>query len=176
MISEEDLSRIIELVGLKDDSVLNAYIFGSTVHGTNTEKSDIDIIMVADIDKKLKFNKTNYFHKYRLYSLDLDIDSKKQKFDIVVYSKDNFEKLLECCFLVCVECIFSPEKFILRNNVDYKKIYLDKYYNKSKLREALFQEYCYSQNFMERYLENTKLLDENKDLKIQHLIRKKINI
>jgi hypothetical protein len=42
--------------------------------------------------------------------------------------------------MLAVECLFYPEEFILRNNIDYKTIYLSKYYNPLRLKQVIFYE------------------------------------
>ncbi|CAF4570048.1 unnamed protein product, partial [Rotaria magnacalcarata] len=38
------------------------------------------------------------------------------------------------------ECLFYPSEFILRNNIDYKTIYLSKYYNPLRIKQVAFYE------------------------------------
>jgi hypothetical protein len=42
--------------------------------------------------------------------------------------------------MLAVECLFYPEEFILRNHIDYKTIYLEKYYNPLRLKQVIFYE------------------------------------
>ncbi|CAF1243146.1 unnamed protein product [Rotaria sordida] len=42
--------------------------------------------------------------------------------------------------MLVVECIFYPDEFILRNKIDYKTIYLSKYYNPLRLKQVIFYE------------------------------------
>lgn len=42
--------------------------------------------------------------------------------------------------MLAVECVFYPEEFILRNQIDYKTIYLSKYYNPLRLKQVTFYE------------------------------------
>ncbi|CAF2965475.1 unnamed protein product, partial [Rotaria sp. Silwood2] len=45
--------------------------------------------------------------------------------------------------MLAVECLFYPNEFILRNNIDYKSIYLSQYYNPLRLKYVSFYEnYC----------------------------------
>jgi hypothetical protein len=40
--------------------------------------------------------------------------------------------------MLAVECLFYPYEFILRNTIDYKTIYLTKYYNPLRLKQVTF--------------------------------------
>jgi hypothetical protein len=43
--------------------------------------------------------------------------------------------------MLAVECVFYPNEFILRNNIDYKTIYLSKYFNSFRLKQVALYEY-----------------------------------
>ena len=137
-----NLSKIIKRVGLTDLQVKNVYNFGSWVHQTNTETSDYDLIIVGDFPQKSKYTPKRYFHSYKLFKLE-DL-----KCDVVLYSQSNFERLLELSYFVAVECVFFPPQFILKNEIDFKKIYLDQYYSVKLIQQSVLNENQYSHNWI----------------------------
>ncbi|CAF1430630.1 unnamed protein product [Adineta steineri] len=152
------ISSIIQELRLDDNRIPNIYNYGSWVYGTNHEKSDRDfLIIMKDMRKKrrkrLVFHKDfDYFHKFKLHRLN--------NCDITIHSCRNFELLLEKNYMLAVECVFYPDEFILRNQIDYKQIYLTKYYNPFRLKQVAFYE---NQDSL-RYIisnddENNKLYD-----------------
>ncbi|CAF4035208.1 unnamed protein product [Rotaria sordida] len=94
------------------------------VHDTNHEKSDRDFLLITKIENEtqrtyLKFQKDfDYFHSFKLH--------RSNNCDITIRTS--------------VECIFYPNEFILRNNIDYKTIYLTKYCNPLRLKQVIFYE------------------------------------
>jgi predicted nucleotidyltransferase len=117
---------------LDDDQITNIYNYGSWVYGTNHEKSDRDFLFIlkSKNGKRLKFKKDfDYFHSFELHCL--------KNCDVTIHTCENFELLLEKNYMLAVECLFYPDEFILRNNIDYKTIYLSKYYNPFRLTSYL---------------------------------------
>ncbi|CAF1002080.1 unnamed protein product [Rotaria sordida] len=53
--------------------------------------------------------------------------------------------------MLAVECLFYPDEFILRNNIDYKKNYLSKYYNPLRLKQRTF---CENNDSFEYIIDN----------------------
>ncbi|CAF1260532.1 unnamed protein product [Adineta steineri] len=153
------ISSIIQELKLDDNRITNIYNYGSWVYGTNHEKSDRDFLIIMEDTRKkrrkrLVFHKDfDYFHKFELHRLN--------NCDITIHSSRNFELLLEKNYMLAVECVFYPDEFILRNQIDYKQIYLTKYYNPFRLKQVAFYE---NQDSL-RYIisndddENNKLYD-----------------
>ncbi|CAF1386676.1 unnamed protein product [Didymodactylos carnosus] len=139
---EKIVSALLNELKLDDNQITNIYNYGSWVYGTNHEKSDHDFLIVMKNEKQrkyLKFRKYfDYFHIFELHRLN--------KCDITIYSCENFELLLKKNYMLAVECLFYPNEFILRNNIDYKSIYLSKYYNPLRLKQVTFYENNYSFN------------------------------
>src|ERR1700758_332983 len=109
---------------INKDNILNVYHFGSWAFGTNTPTSDRDLLFVIDTDKSfITFKKDGHYHHYVLITIDLPTIG---KFDVILYSKADFEKLLEIHFMIPIECIFLRDEFVWKNTVDYKQIYLEK--------------------------------------------------
>ncbi|CAF3039635.1 unnamed protein product, partial [Rotaria sp. Silwood2] len=129
---------IIKELKLNDDLITNIYNYGSWVYGTNHEKSDRDFLIIMKTDnenkrKRLKFWRDfDYFHSFELRRVN--------NCDVTIHSCENFELLLEKNYMLAVECLFYPNEFILRNNIDYKTIYLSKYYDPLRLKHVIFYE------------------------------------
>ncbi len=138
------VSSLIKELQLDDDRITNIYNYGSWVYGTNHEKSDRDFLIVMKNEKEdedLEFRRDfDYFHSFDL--------RRCQNCDVTIHSCQNFELLLEKNYMLAVECVFYPNEFILRNNIDYKTIYLSKYFNPFRLKQVVFYEYNNSLNYI----------------------------
>lgn len=155
LTSKEELYDIFETINIDPILVTNVYNYGSRVHKSASVLSDYDILVVANIKQPpLQFIKKNkpYFHKFDVTTLQIN----DKTYDIVLYSNENFELLINCHFMLVVESLFNPKEFIPINKIDYKKIYLDKYYSINKIKSAIYYEYGYSLNCIGRY-KNGKL-------------------
>jgi len=53
-----------------------------------------------------------YFHNFELHKL-------WNQYDVCVHSVKNFEKLLEKNYLLAVECIFLPDEFKIKEEIDF---------------------------------------------------------
>jgi len=87
--------------GLHPKRVHNIYVFGSTVYGTNSEKSDIDVIMVANNSVEA-------------------IELKLEKYNIHIYTPDKFREDLEWHRINNLECIFAPTWAKIKENIKYE--------------------------------------------------------
>lgn len=76
-----------------DDNILNVYMFGSRVYGSNTESSDHDYIVVAK--KPFTTDST----------------------DIHVYTEDHFQTFLDRGEIQALECLCLPKQFVLKESV-----------------------------------------------------------
>jgi predicted nucleotidyltransferase len=126
------IPRILEELNLKEECVANIYHHGSWVYGSNTPTSDRDLIIVtrSSNQKPLKFiDSIDYFHEFELHKL-------WNEYDVCVYSVDNFEKLLEKNYLCSVQCIFLPDEFKIKAEIDFQTTYLNKYYNILRLKQV----------------------------------------
>ena len=82
----------------------------------------IFLIVTRQIRPPLEFiDDLDYFHQFDLHRLF-------DKYDVCIHSCTNFELLLD------VEYVFYPQEFILKNMIDYRSIYLNRYYNPLRLR------------------------------------------
>jgi predicted nucleotidyltransferase len=126
---------ILQELNLHEDSVANIYNYGSWVYGTNSPTSDRDLMIVTRSTKDpLTFEDDfDYFHNFELYKL-------WNQYDVCVHSVENFEKLLEKNYLLAIECIFLPNEFKIKEEIDFRPIYLEKYYNISRLKQVAFYE------------------------------------
>jgi hypothetical protein len=75
----------------------------------------------------------DYFHNFELHKL-------WNQYDVCVHSIENFETLLEKNYLLAVECIFLPDEFKIKEEIDFRSIYLEKYYNILRLKQVAFYE------------------------------------
>ncbi|CAF4013154.1 unnamed protein product [Rotaria magnacalcarata] len=151
MFIEEIVSSIIKELKLDDNQITNIFNYGSWVYGTHHEKSDRDFLIIMNIkDKRLKFKKDfDYFHSFKLHRIN--------KYDVTIHTCQNFELLLEKNYMLAVECLFYPSEFILRNNIDYKTIYLSKYYNPLRIKQVTF----YENNDSFKYIIDNEQNDSN---------------
>lgn len=101
---------------INDDNILNIYLFGSTVYGTRNINSDNDYIIIC---KKLPETGTlenignNTFHYHTV---------------------GNFNQLLSLNEIQILECLFLPEKYILKRRIIFKTA---SYINKENLRRSV---------------------------------------
>ena len=135
MNQNDVLRTICAELNLDENDVVNAYQFGSYVYGTNDDSSDRDYLLVVRQSRPaLQFTDgIHYFHGFDLKRLF-------DQYDVCVHSCENFEALLEHHYLLAVECVFYPEEFILKNSVDYRSIFLTRYYNPLRLRQVSLHE------------------------------------
>lgn len=83
---------------LKDNNIIAIYQYGSYVYGTNSEKSDKDLIVVLE-----EVNKSH----------DI-VNQLRKDYDVNIYSKIEFEKLIKDHEISALECLFLEDKFILK--------------------------------------------------------------
>lgn len=145
----DDLNLIFDHLSLDSANVTNVYNYGSRVHGSATASSDYDILVIGNFAPSIMFKnpKKPYFHKYQLHTLTVN----NKKYDVVLYNNEEFESTLKYNYLISVECIFNPPEFIHVNKIDYKKIYLDKYFDQKLVRTAVKTEVGYALNCINRY-------------------------
>ncbi|CAF3284230.1 unnamed protein product [Rotaria sp. Silwood2] len=130
------ISLILRELNLNENSVTNIYNYGSWVYGTNSPTSDRDLMIVtrSPSQNPLEFDDDfDYFHSFELHKL-------WNQYDVCVHSVENFEKLLEKNYLLAIECIFLPDEFKIKEEIDFRPVYLEKYYNKLRLKQVAFYE------------------------------------
>jgi predicted nucleotidyltransferase len=130
------IPRILEELNLDEKDVTNIYHYGSWVYGTNSPTSDRDLLIVTHSSDRnsLKFwTDFDYFHDFKCHKL-------WGQYDITVYTVENFEMLLEKSYLIAVQCVYLPDEFKLKNEIDYRRIYLEKYFNPLRIKQAAFYE------------------------------------
>jgi predicted nucleotidyltransferase len=91
------LETIIKASGIHPSRVFNVYIFGSRVYGTSNDKSDWDIIMVAN-------NSVN------------STEQRKGLFNIHIYTPTKFQEDLDWHRINNLECIYAPDWAILKED------------------------------------------------------------
>lgn len=92
------------------DNIVAAYNYGSVVYGTNTEKSDVDIILVVHAVTPEVSNLINE-HK--------NSKSDKLNIDIQAYTKEEFIQKIHEHEISILECLFLPEKDKLIENIKW---------------------------------------------------------
>jgi len=129
------ISLILKELNLHENSVANIYNYGSWVYGTNSPTSDRDLMIITRSTKDpLIFDDDfEYFHNFELHKL-------WNQYDVCVHSVENFEILLQKNYLLAVECIFLPNEFKIKQEIDFRPIYLEKYYNILRLKQVAFYE------------------------------------
>jgi predicted nucleotidyltransferase len=129
------ISLILKELNLHEDSVANIYNYGSWVYGTNSPTSDRDLMIITRSTKDLLTfdDDFEYFHNFELHKL-------WNQYDVCVHSVENFEILLQKNYLLAVECIFLPDEFKIKQEIDFRPIYLEKYYNILRLKQVAFYE------------------------------------
>lgn len=131
-----EISSILHEINLDESSVVNIYNYGSWVYGTNSPTSDRDLMIItrSPHQESLAFtDDIDYFHRFELYKL-------WNKYDVCVHSVENFEILLEKNYLLAVECLFLPNEFKIKEEIDFRPLYFEKYYNISRLKKVAFHE------------------------------------
>jgi predicted nucleotidyltransferase len=94
------LQQIIEKSGIHPYRVFNVYLFGSQIYRTATEKSDWDVIMVANNSVE-------------------STEVRNGLFNIHVYVPDKFAQDLRNHRINNLECIFAPKWAKLLERIDY---------------------------------------------------------
>ena len=147
---------------LKDENVANIYYHGSWAQGTCTSASDQDLIIVTRSHQWSTnfYSELDYFHIFELHKLF-------DKYDVCVYSIENFKTLLQKNYLLCVQCLFLPNEFKLKEEIDFQKIYLEEFYNPARIKKVAFYEMLHSFNLLsaerERSCQSRSSRPENQD-------------
>lgn len=94
------LKDIIRASGLHPTRIFNVYIFGSRVYGTYNNKSDWDIIMVANNSVE-------------------STEVRNGLYNIHIYTPDKFKVDLEWHRINNLECIYAPEWAKLKEDINY---------------------------------------------------------
>jgi hypothetical protein len=103
--------------------ILNAYIFGSRAYGTDTEESDWDFIFVTKDDFEYELDS---FSERQVFKIN---DNKKgerimittEEYNISLYKKSVFMKLVEENMIWVHFCIHLPKQFILKEEFNFKE-------------------------------------------------------
>lgn len=98
MLNIED---IIKSTNLHKSRIHNIYIYGSIVYKTSDNKSDVDMIVVANNSVE-----------------NIEVNNGKYNFHII--TPDKFQNMLLQHHPVAIECIMAPREFILMEKIDFK--------------------------------------------------------
>ena len=109
-----NLDLILKTSGIHPSRVFNVYLFGSSVYGTSNDKSDWDVIMIAN------------------NSVD-STEIRRGLFNIHVYTPDKFKADLNWHRINNLECIWAPDWSKLKETIKFDEFKI----NKNKLRHAL---------------------------------------
>lgn len=146
----EDIETICREIKLDKNLITNVYNFGSRVHGCATSSSDYDLLIIGRFEQdplEFKTADEKYFHQYDLRTCNIG----EKKYEVILYSNDNFELLLARHFLLAVESLFNPPEFIPINKIDYQALFLEQYYDPQLIDLALKAESQYSFYCVRRY-------------------------
>ncbi|CAF3349179.1 unnamed protein product [Rotaria socialis] len=135
-MDRSDIPLILNHLNLSEDCVANIYHHGSWVYGTNKPDSDHDIFIITRscFQNSLQFwNDFDYFHEHEVHKL-------LNKYDVCIYSVENFEILLGNSYFMAVQCVFLPDEYKIKEDIDFRSIYLEKYYDRVGLKRAAFYE------------------------------------
>ncbi|CAF1003109.1 unnamed protein product [Adineta ricciae] len=135
------IPAILRELNIHPDLVACIYNYGSWVYGTNSATSDRDLMIVtrSSANVPLVFNdEFDYFHEFDLHKL-------WNQYDVCVHSVENFEVLLKKNYMLAIECVFLPAEFKIKEDINFQKIYLDKYYDPVRLKTVAFYENYISQ-------------------------------
>lgn len=94
------ISEIVSESKIHPSRVKNIYTFGSRVYGTFSENSDWDFIMIANTP-----NST--------------VEIKSGMFNIHVMTQEQFLNSLKNHHSGCIECILSPDKFRIKEDLNF---------------------------------------------------------
>lgn len=83
---------------LQDNNITAIYQYGSYVYKTNNENSDKDIIVVLEDTEKSKDT----------------IEELKKQYDVNIYSKKDFERMIKDHEITALECLFLKDEFIIK--------------------------------------------------------------
>lgn len=104
--------EFLTIVNLKDEDVLNCYVYGSHLYGTNHKGSDIDFLCVTN-NLTVRDIETSWVSVKFMTAEEFDIALNKNSIDVL-------------------ECIFSPSTFKLKE--EYKPMF---FINKENLRTSI---------------------------------------
>jgi len=100
MSKEELKEKIIKASGLHPSRIFNIYIFGSRVYGTYDDKSDWDVIMVANNSVE-------------------STEIRNGLFNIHIYTPDKFKADLDWNRINNLECIYAPDWAKIKEDISY---------------------------------------------------------
>lgn len=95
------ISEIIRISKIHPSRVFNIFLFGSRVYGTASDKSDYDIIMVANNSVE-------------------STEIKHPIYNIHIYTPDKFKEDLDWHRINNIECILAPEWAKLKEDIKYE--------------------------------------------------------
>ena len=125
LFSEVSLELIYEKFKFEPKTISNVYLRGSRLIGTNGLRFDGSI---SDWDFVVVINTNSRIH---------DVHLNYGNLDIAAYDYKTFAYLVEENVIWSLECIFAPEKAILKNDFNFRKTFI---FNPTKLRSSVSYE------------------------------------
>ena len=132
------------------NKITNCFLYGSHLHGSAESSSDYDLLIVGDIEQDqlvFRVKKDPYFYEFKRKSIEIEA----RKYDVIIHSNSNFEKLLEINFLMFIEPLYAEEKYKTINTIDYKNLYLRHFHSVEKIKNSLENELRYSTGTYTRF-------------------------
>ena len=110
-----NLDTIIKNSGIHPSRVFNVYLFGSVVYGTSDNKSDFDVIMIANNSVE-------------------STEIRRGLFNIHVYTPSKFLADLDWHRINNLECIYAPDWAKLKETIKFDSFKINKnfYFMRSK--------------------------------------------
>jgi predicted nucleotidyltransferase len=90
MLHQQEINRLISGLVNKYNNLKKILLFGSQASNLATEKSDIDICIVADVEDKDSFEQDVNLYIYDSEGLDFS-----KSVDIILYTTNEWEKCLK---------------------------------------------------------------------------------
>lgn len=94
------MKRIIEVTGIAEEEISNAWCFGSRVYGTAAESSDFDFVIVSEMKKQEEY--------------------KQDDVNVLCFTKDEFYEMLKAHEMSSLECYFAPEAYCIRKGTRFE--------------------------------------------------------
>jgi predicted nucleotidyltransferase len=171
VIPFEHIKSICQKSSIDVNKITNCYLYGSVLHGSAELTSDYDLLLVGDIIEDplvFRVKKDPYFYEFERKTHEIE----KRKYDVIFHSNQNFLQLLQINFLMFIEPLFADPIYQTINKVDYKQIYLQKFFSVEKIKDSLKKEFHYSTGTYTRF----KLKKLSVDLGGKWVIKKMFNI
>jgi predicted nucleotidyltransferase len=103
----------------EDCMILNVYMYGSRLYGTANETSDFDLYVIAD--DTIEEVEVSSVPPPMPNTFYIRVDDGELHCDITVLKKTQFLNKLKQCFIHEMICLWAPDCFVLKSDVDLWK-------------------------------------------------------